>query len=106
MPLVAVEGGRLSYDYTADWETIKRALLIITDLKRGLKEELLKRFVELTGSELRAQKLFEQLELLGYLSNGISKQQGFKETWRATKKAYKEIYPTWKLIGLSLLRKL
>jgi len=106
MPLIAVKGGRLDYDYTADWETVKKALVIITNRKRGLKDELLEKFTELTGSEVKAQKLFEQLELLGYLSNGLSKRLGYKETWRATKKAYKEIYPTWKLIGLSLFGKL
>jgi len=81
---------------------IELALQLVADKGKGYKNELIKDFLQKLSLENRneAERLFLVLELLGYISNGISEEG--KETWRATYRAYKEVWPMWKLLFKSL----
>jgi len=81
-----------------EWSEIRQALEIAVSAKRGYKRELLNKFLSLDfiSSPREAEELFSTLEVLGYISNGVTKTGDF--TWKATKRAYKEIFPLWGFI--------
>jgi hypothetical protein len=81
------------------WEEILEALRIVISKGRGFKQDLLKTFenqLPYIKTTTDAENLFEMLELLGYVSNGVNKKG--QSTWKATRRAYKEVLPFWKLL--------
>ena len=87
-----------------EWNEIKKALEIVVFAKKGHKRDLLNRFqsqLDFISSIKDAEELFSTLELLGYISNGLTKTGDF--TWKATKRAYKEVSPLWGFIASSFL---
>ena len=89
-----------------EWSEIKQALEIVVSNKRGYKEDLLNRFqsLDFISSRQEAEELFSTLEVLGYISNGITKEEGGKFTWKATSRAYKEVSPLWGFIAGSFFK--
>ncbi len=87
-----------------EWDEIKQALNIVVSVGKGYKRDLLNRFqsqLDFISSIKDAEELFSTLELLGYISNGLTKTGNF--TWKATKRAYKEVSPLWGFIASSFL---
>jgi len=84
-----------------EWNEIKKALEIVVFAKKGYKSDLLNKFqsLDFISSPQEAEELFSTLEVLGYISNGLTKTGAF--TWKATKRAYKEVSPLWGFIASS-----
>ena len=94
---LAILEQKLFEDYQID-----SALKLIVKEKRGIKKDLINKLAKALSMDIKdAERMFLVLELLGYISNGISKEG--EETWRATKRAYKEVLPVWRLILMDLL---
>lgn len=88
---------------------IRAALKVITDKGYGYSEELpklLKERVRGIKTDKDAKNLIRVLEILGFISNGFVRENNeYKSTWKATDKAYREIYPLWRYLIKTLFGK-
>ncbi len=90
-------------------QVIREALRVITDKGYGYSEELpnlLEERVKGIKTPEEAKNLIRVLEILGFISNGFVRENNrYKSTWKATDKAYREIYPLWRYIFKTLFGK-
>ena len=109
--LVIKGGGRRSSRETLRFSApvIRDALKVITDKEYGYSEELpnlLKEKVRGIKTFEEAKNLIRVLEILGFISNGfVRENKAYKSTWKATDKAYREIYPLWRYLIKTLFGK-
>jgi len=81
---------------------IKEALKVITEKKQGYSDELAKLLIEeVKGirNTKDVEDLIRVLEILDYITHEfIEEDNNHKSIWKATDKAYRTAYSTWKYL--------
>jgi hypothetical protein len=83
------------------WDIIFKALKLAAKKEKGRKKDILKYFTEkLHIDEDEAEELLKALELLGYIANGVHKNEKgeYEQTWKITRRGLREVSPFWKLL--------
>jgi len=90
-------------------KVLREALKVVTKHGYGYKDELfriLKEELKDLETDEDVKNLIRVLEVLGYISNGFVRDgQNYRSTWKATDKAYKEVYPYWRYLVKTLFGK-
>ena len=83
-------------------EVIKEAVKVVVEKERGSADELPKLLMEkVEGIETTkdAEDLIRVLEILDYITyEFIEEGNSHKSIWKATEKAYRTVYSTWKYL--------